>query len=64
MSRDSSVAIVIGYELDDPIIGVRLPAGAGKFSLRCNVQTVSGAHPASYPMRTGGSSHGSKAAGA
>jgi len=30
--------------------GVRLPAGAGNFSLR---QRGSGAHPAFYPVRTG-----------
>jgi hypothetical protein len=30
--------------------GVRLPAGAGNFSLHHRVQNGSGAHPASYPM--------------
>jgi len=42
------------YGLDDRMIGVRFPAGAGNFSLRHHVQTGSGAHPASYPMGTGG----------
>jgi hypothetical protein len=32
--------------------GVRVPAGAGNFSLHHRVQTGSGAHPASYPMAT------------
>jgi hypothetical protein len=46
------------------MIGVRIPAGAGNFSLRQRVQTGSGAHLASYPMGTKGSFLGSKAAGA
>jgi hypothetical protein len=41
------------------MIGVRFPAGAGKFSLRHHVQTGSGAHPAPYPG-TGGSFTGVK----
>jgi len=36
----------------------------GFFSFRLLVQTGSGAHPASYPMGTGGSYHGSIEAGA
>jgi hypothetical protein len=43
--------------------GVRVPAGAGRFSLQHHVQTGSGAHPASYPMGTGGSFLGGKTAG-
>jgi hypothetical protein len=31
-----------------------VPAGTGNFSLRHHVQTGSGAHPASYPVGTGG----------
>jgi hypothetical protein len=54
MSRDSSVGIVTGYGLDNRMIGVRLPEEAGNFSLRHHYQTGSGAHPASYPMGTGG----------
>jgi hypothetical protein len=57
---DSSVGTVTGYRLDDRIIGVRFPAGAGNFSLRHRVQTKPGAHPASYPMGTGGSFPGGK----
>jgi hypothetical protein len=42
-------------------IGVRSPAGAGDFSSSPCVQIGSGAHPASYPMGTGGSFPGGKA---
>jgi hypothetical protein len=61
-SRDSSVGIALGYGLDDRGSGVRFPSGAGNFSLH-RVQNGSGAHPASYPMGTGGSFPGGKAAG-
>jgi hypothetical protein len=44
--------------------GVRDPAGAGNFSLHHRVQTVSGAHPASYPMGTRDYFPWDKAAGA
>jgi hypothetical protein len=54
-SRDSSVGIALGYGLDDRGSRVRFPAGAGNSSLHHRVQTGSGAHPASYPMGTGGS---------
>jgi hypothetical protein len=40
--------------------GVRVPAGAGNFSLHHRVQTGSGANLASYPMGTRGSSLGVK----
>jgi hypothetical protein len=63
-SRDSSVGIATGYGLDDRGSRVRLPAGAGNFSLRHRIQNGSGAHPASYPMGTRGFFPGSKAAGA
>jgi hypothetical protein len=43
--------------------GVRVPAGAGNFSLHHCVQTGSGAHPASYPLGTRGSFPGCKATG-
>jgi len=46
-----------GYGLDDWMLGVRFPAGAGNFCHHC-VQTGSGAHPASYTMGTGGLSQG------
>jgi hypothetical protein len=54
----------LGYGLDDRGSVVRFPAGAGNFSLYHHVQNGSGAHPASYPMGTGGSFLGGKAAGA
>jgi hypothetical protein len=44
----------LGYGLDDWGIGIRFPSEAGDSYLLHNVQTVSGAHPASYKMRTGG----------
>jgi hypothetical protein len=62
-SQDSSVGIATGYWLDDGMIGFRLPAGAGNLSLRHRVQDGSRDHPASYPMGTGGSFPGCKAAG-
>jgi hypothetical protein len=62
-SLDSSVGIVTGYGLDDWMIRVRFPAGAGNFSLRHHVQTGSGAHIASYLVGNAGSFLGSKAAG-
>jgi hypothetical protein len=63
-SRDSSVGIVLGYELDDRGTRVRFPTWGGNFSLHHRVQNGSGAHPASYPVGTGGSFPGGKAAGA
>jgi hypothetical protein len=42
-------------------IGVRSPTEALDFSSSPCVQTGSGAHPASYPMGTGGPSPGGKA---
>jgi hypothetical protein len=51
-NRDSSVGKATGYGLDDRMIGVRFPAGAGNFALRHRVQTSSVAQPASYPMGT------------
>jgi hypothetical protein len=52
-SRDSSV---VQHWTTGRMIGVRVPAGAGNFSLHDRVQTGSGAHPTSYPMGTRGSS--------
>jgi hypothetical protein len=63
MSRDRSVCIATGYELDDQMIGVRFSVKAGNFSLRHCVQTGSGAHPVSYPVSTGGSFPGVKRSG-
>jgi hypothetical protein len=59
-SHDSSVGIALGYGLDDRGSRVRLPAGAGYFSLHHRIQNGSGAHPASYPMGTRGFSLGVK----
>jgi len=44
--------------------GVRVPTGAGNFSLHHRVQTGSGVHPTSYSMGTGGAFLGDEAAGA
>jgi hypothetical protein len=49
---------VSDYGLDDR---VSIPRGAGNFSSTLCVQTGSGAHPASYPMGTGGTLPGGKA---
>jgi hypothetical protein len=46
-SRDSSVAIALGYGLDDRGSKFRFPAEAGNFSLRHCVQNGSGTHPTS-----------------
>jgi hypothetical protein len=61
MSRGSSDSIVSDYRLDDREIEVRSPTGADDFSSSPCVQTGSGAHPASYPMGTGGTFPGGKA---
>jgi hypothetical protein len=51
-SRNSSVVIATGYGLE----GLGSIPGRGKIFLSSiTSQTVSGAHPASYPMRSGGS---------
>jgi hypothetical protein len=39
---------------------IRVPTGAGNFSLHHRVQTGSGAYPASYPMDTRGSFPGGR----
>jgi hypothetical protein len=58
-SRGSSGSIVSDYGLDDRAIEIRSSTGADFSSSPC-VQTGSGAHPASYPMGTGGSFSGGK----
>jgi hypothetical protein len=63
-SRDNSVGIALGFGLDDPGSRVRFPAGAENFSLHHRVQNGSRFHPASYPMDTGFSFPGVKAAAA
>jgi hypothetical protein len=60
-SRGSSGSIVSDYGLDNRAIEVRSPTGAEDFSSSPCVQTGCGAHPASYPMGTGGSFPGVKA---
>jgi hypothetical protein len=44
------LSVTCRHGVNDRMIDVRKPAGAGNFSLRHSVQTGSGAHPASYPM--------------
>jgi hypothetical protein len=61
-SRDSAVGTATGYGLDDQ--GVKFESRWGKeFPLLHAVQTGSENRPASYPMGTGGSFPGGKAAG-
>jgi hypothetical protein len=52
-SRDSVVGMATGYGLDDGGVGVQVPVGTKMFFLRVD-QIGSGAHPASYPIGTGG----------
>jgi hypothetical protein len=52
---------LINGGLDDRVIEVRSPTGAEDFSFSPYVQTGSEAHPASYPMGTGGPFLGGKA---
>jgi hypothetical protein len=54
---------VLGYGLDNRDSRVRFPAGTRNFPLHHRVQNGSGAHPASYPMGTRGSSPGVKRPG-
>jgi hypothetical protein len=61
--RDSSVGIETSYGLDDRGVGVRVPVGSRIFPSP-NRQTGSEVHPTFYPMGTGGSFPGGKAAGA
>jgi hypothetical protein len=63
-SQDSSVSIATGCRLDNLMIGIQFPAGAGNLSLWHHVQTGSRVCPASYPIGTRVSFPGSKAAGA
>jgi hypothetical protein len=56
------VLSALGYGLDERGSRVRFPAGAGNFCLHQRVQNGSGAHPSSYPVGTGGSFLGDKAA--
>jgi hypothetical protein len=49
-SWDSEVGMATVYGLDSRGFGVRFPAEARDFSLLHSFQTISGAHPASYPV--------------
>jgi hypothetical protein len=60
--RDGAVGIATGYGLDYRDVGVPVPIGSRIFSSQ-SVQTGSGFHPTFYPIGTGGSFPGSKAAG-
>jgi hypothetical protein len=60
MSRHSSVGIWVGYGLDDRD---SIPSRGKRFFLLHSIQAGSVAHPASYPMGTGGSFLRSGAAG-
>jgi hypothetical protein len=62
VSRVSIDGIATSYGLDDQEVGIWVPVGQ-EFSPPHVVQTGSGVHPTSYPMRTGGSFPGGKAAG-
>jgi hypothetical protein len=55
VNEPSLGSIVCDYGLDSRATDVRSPTGAEDFSSSPCVQTGSGAHPASYPMGTGGS---------
>jgi hypothetical protein len=61
-SWGSSVSMS-GYRLDGRASGVRFPAEAGDLCSSLCVQTSSEAHPASYPMYTGGPYRGGKHGG-
>jgi hypothetical protein len=60
MSRDNSVGIATGYELDGR---GWIPDRGRDFSLLHSVQSGSGAHLTSHAMGTGNSFLGGKAAG-
>jgi hypothetical protein len=61
-SRDNSVSRVTGLQVGRP--GFDSRQGQRHFSLRHRIQNGSGTHPTSYPIGTGGSFPGDKAAGA
>jgi hypothetical protein len=60
-SFDSAVGTASGHGLDDQGVGVRALVGAKIFTSPCRPDRT---HQASYPMSTGGSFLGGKAAGA
>jgi hypothetical protein len=63
MSRDSSVGIATGYELNDRVVGDRVPVGSIISSSPRRPDPLWGP-PASYLMGTGGSFPEGKGAGA
>jgi hypothetical protein len=60
---DRVASIATSYGLDNREVGVQVPVGSRVFSSPI-VQTSSEVHPTFYPMGTGGSFPGGKAAGA
>jgi hypothetical protein len=60
---EKAVGIATGYGLDDGGVGVRVPVGSRIFCPPCRPDRL-WAHPASYPMGTGGHFLGGKADGA
>jgi hypothetical protein len=54
-SRHSSVGIGTAYGLDGRGVGFRVQVGGKIFLLSTSSRDRLGAHPASYPMATGGS---------
>jgi hypothetical protein len=60
MKREAGIAESVQQQT---VAGVRFPVGTTDFSLLHSLQIGSEAHPASYPMGTGGSSPGGKAVG-
>jgi hypothetical protein len=63
-TQNSIVGIATGYGLENQGVRVFESQWGQEFSLLHVVQTGSGVHPTSYPMGTGGSFPGDKAAGA
>jgi hypothetical protein len=63
VSRDSSVGIATSYWLDDRGVGVQVPVGSRIFTSLWRSDRLWGTL-ISYPMGTGGSFPGGKAAGA
>jgi hypothetical protein len=59
---DSVLGIATGYGLYDRGVGVRVPVESRISSSPCRPDRL-GDHPASYPIGTGGSFTGGKAAG-
>jgi hypothetical protein len=52
--EDMSVGMKIGYRLDNRGTRIQFPIGQKDILFLQSAQSVSGFHPVSYPMRTGG----------